>query len=72
MVYFTKYSEQKFNILNKYKVYFTKEQIEDCLKLPDKVSKKGKCLAARKENIKVVYKKEGGVVKVVTFYPVRS
>ena len=56
---------------NKYKVYFTKEQIEDCLKLPDKTYKKGKYLANRKENIKVVYKKEDGMVKVVTFYPVK-
>lgn len=71
MIHFTKYAENKFEILNKYKVYFTKEQIEDCLKLPDKTYKKGKYLAARKENIKVVYRKEDGMVKVVTFYPVK-
>ena len=71
MTHFTKYAENKFEILNKYKVYFTKEQIEDCLKLPDKIYKKGKYLAVRKENIKVVYKKEDGMIKVVTFYPVK-
>ena len=42
MIYFTKYANDKFDILNKYKVYFTKEQIEDTVKLPDKISKKGK------------------------------
>ncbi|PIR13400.1 hypothetical protein COV49_02440 [Candidatus Falkowbacteria bacterium CG11_big_fil_rev_8_21_14_0_20_39_10] len=72
MIHFTKYAEKKFDILNKYKVYFTKEQIEDCLKLSDKTNKKGKYLTARKENIKVVYKKEDGVVSVVTFYPIRN
>ena len=71
MIYFTKYAEQKFDILNKHKVYFTKEQIEDAVNLPDKVGKKGKYLAARKDDIKVVYKKEGEIVSVITFYPVK-
>ena len=72
MIYFTKYSENKFDILNKYKVYFTREQIEDTVKLPDKINKKGKYLAARKDDIKVVYKKNAGVIRVITFYPVKN
>ena len=71
MIYFTKYAEQKFNILNKHKVYFTREQIEDVVKLPDKISKKGKYLAARKDNVKTIYKKENGVIRVITFFPVK-
>lgn len=71
MIYFTKYAEKKFDILNKYKVYFTKEQIEDTIKLPDKLEKKGKYFGARKDEIKVVYRKDNGVVRVVTFYPVK-
>ncbi len=72
MIYFTKYAEQKFDILNKHKVYFTKEQIEDCLKLPDKTSKKGKYLTALKDEIKVIYQKEDGMIKVITFYPIKT
>lgn len=72
MIYFTKYAEQKFDILNKHKVYFTREQIEDTVKQPEKIRKKGSCLAARKDEIKVVYRKEAGVVKVITFYPVKN
>ncbi|MBA3047669.1 hypothetical protein KKC83_04935 [Patescibacteria group bacterium] len=72
MIYFTKYAEQKFDILNKHKVYFTKEQIEDVVNLPDKVSKKGKYLAARKDDIKAVYQKENGVMRIITFYPVKA
>ncbi|MFH0923714.1 MAG: hypothetical protein V1825_03190 [Candidatus Falkowbacteria bacterium] len=72
MIYFTKYAEQKFDILNKHKVYFTKEQIEDVVKLPDKISKKGKYLAARKDDIKAVYQKDNGVMRVITFYPVKA
>jgi len=71
MIYFTKYSENKFDILNKHKVYFTKEQIEECLKLPDKTRKKGKYLTARKEGIKVVFTKEDGLNKIITFFPVQ-
>ena len=70
MIHYTKYAEQKFDILNKYKVYFTREQVEDAVKSPDKIEKKGKYLGARKDDVKVVYRKEGGTVKVVTFYPV--
>ena len=71
MIYFTKYAEKKFDILNKHKVYFTREQVEDAVQLPDKLEKKGKYLSARKDEMKVVYKKDNGVVKVITFYPVK-
>ncbi|MCK4554139.1 hypothetical protein KAU19_04205 [Candidatus Parcubacteria bacterium] len=71
MIYFTKYAENKFDILNKHKVYFTKEQIEDTLKLPDKTGKKGKYLTALKDEIKVIYQKEDGMIKVITFYPIK-
>ena len=71
MIYFTKYAENKFELLNKYKVYFTREQIEDVVNSPDKVNKKGNYLAARKDSIKVVYKKEGNSIGIVTFYPIK-
>lgn len=71
MIYFTKYAEQKFDILNKYRVYFTREQIEDTIAAPDKVSKKGKYLSARRDGIKVVYNKKAGIIKIITFYPVK-
>jgi hypothetical protein len=71
MIYYTKYAEEKFDVLNKHKVYITREQIEDAIASPEKVTKKGSCLAARKEGVKVVYKKEAGVIKVITFYPVK-
>lgn len=72
MLYFTKYAENKFDILNKHKVFFTREQIENTVGAPDKISKKGKLLTAQKENVKVIYKKEAGVIKIITFFPVKS
>lgn len=72
MLYFTKYAEKKFDILNKHKVYFTREQIAEAIKLPDKTNKKGKYLSARKDGIKVIYKREDEVIKIITFYPVKG
>ncbi len=69
-IHFTKYSEKKFDILNEHGVFFTKEEIEETVKKPDKTDKKGRYLSARKENIKVVYEKDEDVLKIITFYPV--
>jgi len=71
MIHFTKYANDKFDILNKHKVYFRKEQIEDVILTPEKVSKKGKYFFAQKDSVKVIYQKEGDVIKVITFYPVK-
>ncbi|MCU0679162.1 MAG: hypothetical protein MUC28_01805 [Planctomycetes bacterium] len=71
MIHFTKYAEEKFEILNKYQVYFTREQVEEAVMLPDKIGKKGAYKTARKEGIKVAYKKEGEILKIITFYPVK-
>lgn len=72
MIYFTKYANQKFDILNKHKVFITKEQVEDAVKTPDKIEKKGKYFSAVKDGVKVVYVKEGGVDKIITFFPVKG
>ena len=72
MIHFTKYAEEKFEILNKFKVFFTREQIESVIKTPDKIRKKGNYLAVSKEKIKVVYQKQGDILRVVTFYPIKQ
>jgi len=71
MIYFTKYADNKFDILNKHKVYFTREQIEEIINCPDKITRKNGNLTAQKERIKVVYKKEANSIKIITFYPVK-
>ncbi|MDO8668472.1 MAG: hypothetical protein Q7K35_05300 [bacterium] len=71
MLYFTKYAENKFEILNKHKVFFTREQVEDAVAAPEKQSKKGKLLTAQKEGMKVIYKKDGDILKIITFFPVK-
>ncbi len=71
MIYFTKYADNKFDILNKHKIYFTREQIEEVINNPDKVSRKKNCFGVEKESIKVIYKKEEDVLKIITFYPIK-
>jgi DNA-directed RNA polymerase subunit F len=70
MIYFTKYAEQKFDILNAHKVYIRKEEIESILKAPEKSGKISKLFTAQSADIKVVYQKEGSIKKVITFYPI--
>lgn len=70
MFYFTKYAEQKFDILNKHRVFFTKTDIKEVVKSPNEINKKGKYLIVKKDNIKVVYLKENELIKIITFYPV--
>ncbi|MBI2459875.1 MAG: hypothetical protein HYV53_05035 [Parcubacteria group bacterium] len=71
MIYFTKYAENKFDILNKHKIFFTREQVEDAIACPEKTGKKSGLMAAQKENLKVIYKKDGEIIKIITFYPIK-
>ena len=71
MIIFSKYAEKKFDILNKHKIYFTKEQIEEVLKLPEKIKRKGKYISHEKDNIKVISIKKVNTNKVLTFYPIK-
>lgn len=70
MIYFTAYAEKKFNLLNNHKVYIRKEEVELALATPDKRGKIGSLLTCERNNLKVVYQREAGIQKIITFYPV--
>jgi hypothetical protein len=72
MIYYTKYAESKFEILNKYHVFLRKEEVDEAVVSPDKCEAVGNYQAACKGKVKVVYKQEGEVVKVITFYPIKN
>lgn len=72
MIYFTSYAEKKFEILNKHKCYLRKEEVESALNLPSKTKKKGKYFVNYKNGIGVVWQREGEIVKIVTFYPIKA
>lgn len=71
MIYYTKYAEQKFDILNKHKLFYTKEQIEEVLADPEKTAKKDNFLSAERDGVRVLYTRHAGTVKVATFYPIK-
>lgn len=71
MVYFSAYANQKFGILNNHGVYIRKEQVESAVQSPDKRGKIGRYLTSEKDGVKVVYQKESGVKKIITFYPIK-
>lgn len=71
MIYFSSYANQKFDILNKHKVFLRKEEVEEAATAPDDVKKQGKYFGAVKDGIKVIYKKEGEIIKIITFFPVK-
>ncbi len=74
-IMFTKYAHDKFAVLERHGVIVTKVQVEQVLKTPDAVdaSRAPVHIARFRVNdervLKAVYKKEGNVVKVLTFYP---
>lgn len=72
MLHFTSYAEKKFDILNRHKVFFTREQIEEAVAAPENVSIKNKFYFAQKDGMKVVYKRDHDIIKILTFYPVRG
>lgn len=69
MNYFTSYANQKFTLLNEHGVFIRKEQVEIALNSPDHRGKIGSYLTAEKDGVKVVYQKNSGVKKIITFYP---
>lgn len=72
MFYYTKYAEQKFDTLNRHKVFFTREQIENVISSPEKIKNKDKYINAEKEGIKVIYQQENELIKIITFYPTKN
>jgi hypothetical protein len=71
MIIFSTFAEQKFEILNRHKVFVTREDVIDAVSTPDKTNRKGRCFAAYKDGLGVIYKKESEAIKIITFYPVK-
>lgn len=72
MLRFTKYAEDKFELLQRHRVFFTKERIEDAVTAPDEVTDGGKYAWYRKDDVRVVCRLKDGVTEIVTFYPTKK
>jgi hypothetical protein len=71
MVTLTTYAKNKFELLNRHKVFIREEQLEEVVLSPDSLKKNGKLYFAHRDGIGVVYQIEGGLKRIVTFYPIR-
>lgn len=77
MIFFTKHAENKFEILRKHKFLISKDKVLMTLENPDLIDKSRAPLLIAQRKIdkthilRVVYKQEFGMVKVITFYPGR-
>lgn len=78
MIYFTKHAELKFHILREHGLNITKSQVEKTITNPDLVgeTKFSFYVSQRRVNksliLAVIFKREDGMEKVITFYPVKS
>ena len=78
MIIFTKHALEKFKILKQHDCYVTKEQILKTIANPEKIdySRKPLLIAQSKFDtnhvLRVVYKKEKDLIKIITFYPGRK
>lgn len=77
MIIFTKHAKDKFEILKRHKFLITENQVLKTIESPDLIDKSRPSLLIAQLKIdkshvlRVVYKQEFGVIKIITFYPGR-
>jgi len=75
MIFFTAYAYKKFSVLERHAVMLQRDEVMEVVMSSDAVSEeKAPLLFARKKlhdgrNVCVVYKMEGELRKIITFYP---
>ncbi|MDO8436358.1 MAG: DUF4258 domain-containing protein [bacterium] len=78
MIVFTKHAKDKFEVLKRHKFLITEKQVLKTIERPDLIDKSRLPLLIAQRKIdgshilRVVYKKEFGVIKIITFYPGRK
>ncbi len=78
MIVFTRHARNKFEILKRHKFLVSERQVIKTIEKPDLIdySRFPLLIAQRKFDkehvLRVVYKKEDGVIKIITFYPGRK
>ncbi|PIS39504.1 MAG: hypothetical protein COT33_01630 [Candidatus Nealsonbacteria bacterium CG08_land_8_20_14_0_20_38_20] len=77
-IFWTKHAQEKFEILEKQGFMIKRELVEKTLKLAELIDNSQFPLLVAQKSIdekhilKVVFKKEGGIIKIITFYPMRK
>lgn len=57
MIYYTRYANNKFTLLNNHGVFIRKEQVESALDAPLQRGRIGRYLTSEKDGIKVIFQK---------------
>ncbi|PJA02419.1 DUF4258 domain-containing protein [bacterium (Candidatus Gribaldobacteria) CG_4_10_14_0_2_um_filter_36_18] len=77
MIIFTRHARNKFKILKRHKFLIIEKQVLRTIEKPDLIDKSRLPLLIAQRKIdreyvlRVVYKQEFGIIKVITFYPGR-
>lgn len=78
MIIFTKHAKNKFEILKRHKFLITEKQVLKTIERPDLIDRSRPPLLIAQLKIdkshvlRVVYKQEFGIIKIITFYPARK
>lgn len=78
IIHFTRHAEDKFEILEKHGVIIIKKQVTDTIHRPEVVDRSrlplliAQSLLDRDHVLRVVYKQEEELIKIITFYPGRK
>jgi len=78
MIIYTKHAEEKFKILKEQGFVIQKRIVEETVKSPESIDYSQLPLLIaqkainKKHILKVVFKKENGIIKIITFYPMRK
>jgi hypothetical protein len=75
-LFFTKYAEEKLDVLANHKFPITQKQVEDTVEAPDQYDLEldpPKIIASKsldkRHDLRVVYLVQDDIIKVITFYP---
>ncbi len=77
MIFFTKHARDKFEILKRHKCIVTEQQVLVTVNNPEIIDYSHSPLIIAQYGIdknhvlRVVYKKQGQIIKIITFYPGR-
>jgi len=78
MIVYTKHAKEKFRILKEQGFVIRRKLVEETLKFPETIdySRAPLFIAQKTINerhlLRVVFKKEGDIIKIITFYPMRK
>jgi hypothetical protein len=78
LIFYTAHAKEKFKILKEQGFLVKRKWVEDTIKFPEIIDHSQMPLLIAQKTIdekhvlRVVFKKENGIIKIITFYPARK